>query len=57
MFVIRERLYAHPVLRSCVLIVVLFLVSVMDTNMEIGEGTRFEVLLAVLLRFKVANMY
>jgi hypothetical protein len=29
----------------------------MDTNMEIGEGTRFEVLLAVLLRFKVANMY
>jgi hypothetical protein len=37
--------------------VVLFLVSVMDTNMEIGEDTRFEVLPAVLLRFQIANMY
>jgi hypothetical protein len=37
--------------------VVLFLVSVMDANMEIGEDTRFEVFLAVLLRFQVANMY
>jgi hypothetical protein len=29
----------------------------MDANMEIGEDTRFEVFLAVLLRFQVANMY
>jgi len=45
------------ILRSCVLMVVLFLFSVTDTNIEIGEDTRFEVLRAVLLRIQVANMY
>lgn len=56
-FLRSKRVDVRNLIIYCVLTVVLFLVSVMDTNMEIGEDKRFEVLLAVILRFQVANMY